>query len=199
MGFSSLEAIIIVLVSFLFFILETIGLNIEILGFNISNVYLFSYNNWDVGINIGGGIIPIALSIYLHIKKKLDWRKLSISILVVAIFTYFITYTDPIRGIVANVPLAFVPALIASLLSILLVYNDFKKAAPFAYISGTIGVLIGADFFHLYELLNYPIEIKTNAIIGGAIILDMIFITGIVAVLIDGILMFRQRQKEGIE
>lgn len=199
MGFSSSEAVLIVLVSFLFFILELLGLSIVIFGFDISNIYLFSYNNWNVGINIGGGIIPIVISIYLYFKKNLDWKKISIAIIVVAIFTYLITYADPTKGIVAKIPLAFVPALIASILSIILLYKDFKKAAPFAYISGTIGVLIGADFFHLYELLNHPIEMTTNAVIGGGIILDMVFITGIIAVIVDGIIMFRQRKNQGIE
>jgi len=198
-GFSSSEAVLIVLASLLFFILELLGLSIVIFGFDISNIYLFSYNNWNVGINIGGGIIPIVISIYLYFKKNLDWKKISIAIIVVAIFTYLITYVDPTKGIVAKIPLAFVPALIASILSVILLYKDFKKAAPFAYISGTIGVLVGADFFHLYELLNHPIEMTTNAVIGGGIILDMIFLTGIIAVIVDGIIMFRQRKNQGIE
>ena len=53
MGFASIEAIIIVFVSFLF------GFEIIILDFNISNIYLFSHGNWRLGINMGGAIIPI--------------------------------------------------------------------------------------------------------------------------------------------
>ena len=199
MGFSSIEASIIVLISFLFFLVELINLNIVIIGFNISNIYLFSYNNWDVGVNMGGGIIPIILSIYLYFKKNLDLKKMLIGIFAVSIVTYLVTYVDPSKGIVATVPLAFVPALFASMISIFFLYKDFKKAAPFAYVSGTIGVLIGADFFHLYELLNHSIDVKTNSVIGGGNVLDMIFITGIIAVIVDGILMYRQRKIEKID
>jgi len=193
MGFTTFEAIVIVFVSFIF------QFDIQILGIYISNIYLLTYNNWDLGINIGGAIIPIILSIYLYFKKKLDIKKLSISIAIVSIVTYLITYPDPARGIVAKLPFAFLPAIVASVISAVFLYKDFKKAAPFAYISGTMGVIIGADVFHLIELLSYPIDSSVDAIIGGANVFDMIFITGIIAVVVDGALMFKQRMEEGID
>ena len=189
MGFSSLEAVIIVFVSFLF------GFEIIIFGFNISNIYLFSYENWRVGINMGGAIIPILLSIYLTIKKKIPIKKILIGILIVAIIAFFVTRPVAERGIIASFPYWLLPAFFASLVSVILLWKDFIKAAPFAYISGTIGVLIGADFFHLPELLSYSTEKVTNAVIGGADVFDIIFITGIIAVILDSVIMFRQRPK----
>lgn len=192
MGFSSIEAVIIVFVSFLF------GFEIILFGVNISNIYLFSYGNWRLYVNMGGAIIPILLSIYLTIKKKLSLKKIFLGIIVVAIVAFFVTRPVENRGIVAVIPYAFLPAFFASLVSIFLSWKDFIKAAPLAYISGTIGVLIGADFLHLWELLNMSISSPTNATIGGADVFDMIFITGIIAVVVDGIIMFRQRSKAGI-
>lgn len=189
MGFTSLEAVIIVFVSFLF------GFEIIIFGFNISNIYLFSYDNWRVGINMGGAIIPILLSFYLTIKKKIPLKKIFIGILIVAIIAFFVTRPVAERGIIASFPYWLLPALFASIVSVILLWKNFIKAAPLAYISGTIGVLIGADFFHLPELLSYSTEKVTNAIIGGADVFDMIFITGIIAVILDGVIMFRQRPK----
>ena len=191
MGFSSVEAIIIVFVSFLF------GFNIIIFGFNISNIYLFSYQNWIVGINIGGAIIPIVLSIYLTLKKNISLKKIFFGMLVVTIITFFVTNPDPEKGIVSSFPYWLLPAVFASLTSVFLLWKDFRKAAPLAYISGTIGVLIGADFLHLPELLIYPVKATTHAVIGGANVYDMIYITGILAVILDGIIMYRQRSKEG--
>jgi uncharacterized membrane protein len=189
MGFTSLEAVIIVFVSFLF------GFEIIIFGFNISNIYLFSYDNWRVGINMGGAIIPILLSFYLTIKKKIPLKKIFIGILIVAIIAFFVTRPVAERGIIASFPYWLLPALFASIISVILLWKNFIKAAPLAYISGTIGVLIGADFFHLPELLSYSTEKVTNAIIGGADVFDMIFITGIIAVILDGVIMFHQRPK----
>ena len=50
-------------------------------------------------------------------------------------------------------------------------------------------------FLHLPELLGYTVDKVTPAIIGGAVVFDMIFITGILAVLLDGAIMFRQSSK----
>ena len=192
MGFTSLEAIIIVFVSFLF------GFEIIIFGFNISNIYLFSHENWRLWINMGGAIIPILLSIYLTVKKKIPLKKIGIGILIVTIIAFFVTRPVAGKGIVATFPFWLLPAFFASLTSVFLLWKDFIKAAPLAYISGTIGVLIGADFLHLPELLGYSVKEVTPAVIGGAVVFDMIFITGILAVILDGFIMFRQRSKEGV-
>jgi len=192
MGFNSFEAIIIVFVSFIF------DFDILIMGFNISNIYLFSYGNWLVGINMGGAIIPILLSVYLALNKKLPFKKLGIGIIIVTIFAYLVTYPDPSKGIVAKLPVGLLPAFVASVLSVIFLYKDFRKAAPFAYISGTLGVLIGADFLHIGELLSYQIDKPINAIIGGANVFDMVYISGIVAVILDGIILFKQRKNKGI-
>jgi len=81
MGFTSIEAIIIVFVSLLF------GFEIIILDFNISNIYLFSHGNWRIGINMGGAIIPILLSVYLIIKKKISLKNVLFGIIVVSIIS----------------------------------------------------------------------------------------------------------------
>jgi uncharacterized membrane protein len=192
MGFSSVEAFIIIIVSFLF------GFDIIILGFNLSNIYLFPYGNWNLWINMGGAIIPILLSIYLIINKKIPLKNIAIGIIIVTIISFLVTHPVENKGIVAAIPYAFLPAVFASITSVILSWKDFIKAAPLAYISGTIGVLIGADFLHLWELLNIQINDKINAVIGGADVFDMIFITGIIAVVLDGLIMFRQRKNAGI-
>ena len=192
MGFSSIEAVIIVFVSFIF------GFEIIVFDYNISNIYLCSYGNWDIWVNMGGAVIPILLSIYLIFKKKISLKKILIGIIVVTIVAFLVTRPVASKGIVASVPYAFLPALFASLTSMVLLWKDFKKAAPLAYISGTLGVLIGADFLHIWQLVNISTGSQTNAVIGGADVFDMIFITGVIAVVLDGLIMFRQRSKEGI-
>lgn len=192
MGFSSIEAIIIVFVSFLF------GFDIIVLGFNISNIYLFSHGDWRIGINMGGAIIPILLSVYLIIKKKIPLKNVLVGIIIVSIIAFLVTSPDPKKGIVSNFPYWLFPATFASFSSAFLSWKNFHKAAPLAYISGTIGVLIGADFLHLSELLSYSPEKVMSAVIGGAVVFDMIFITGILAVILDGLIMFRQKSREGV-
>ncbi|KYK33462.1 MAG: hypothetical protein AYK22_06615 [Thermoplasmatales archaeon SG8-52-3] len=192
MGFTTIEAIIIVFISFLF------GFEIIISGFNISNIYLFSYEKWNVAINMGGAVIPILLSIYLTIKKKLPLWKILIGISIVTIISYFVTQPVPEKGIIALFPYWLLPGFFASFASIFLSWKNFNKAAPIAYISGTIGVLIGADFLHIWELLNFEINSPRSAVLGGAVVFDMIFITGIIAVILDSLIMYQKRKKPGI-
>lgn len=190
MGFSKFEAIVIILVSFLF------EFEILIFGVNISDIHLFTYQNWNVGINMGGAVIPVLISVYLIWKKKLNMKKVGLGILVVTVVTFFVTRPDPSSGIVSSFPYWLLPAVFASFTSVFLLWKKFTKAAPFAYICGTFGVLIGADFFHLPQLLSYPSSTTINAVIGGANVMDMIFITGILAVILDGIILQSQRSKQ---
>ena len=191
MGFTSFEAIIIVFISFIL----GAGILDEYTGFSFANIHLITYNNWHIGINTGGAVIPIILSIYLYIKNKLEMKKVLVGIMIVAVITYFVTFPDPQKGIVSRFPFWLLPVFFASLASIILLWYDKRKAAPFAYISGTIGVLIGADVFQLFSLLQLELPSAKNAIIGGTDIFDMVFITGILAVIVDGLLIYQEKLK----
>jgi hypothetical protein len=188
LGFSYLESILIVVVSFLF------TFPIIVFGYDLSNISIFSYNNWIIGINTGGALIPILISIYLIARRNIPLLKVGVGISMVTIITFFVTKPVPSQGIVSNFPYWLLPGIIACISSVFLLRKDFVKGAPLAYASGTIGVLIGADFLHLYELLSYePTKLGTMAVIGGAVLFDMIFITGILSVIIYGVVMYRYK------
>lgn len=188
LGFSGLESTIIIIVSFVF------TFPIILFGYDISNVALFRYNNWIVGINTGGALIPIILSFYLISKRKISYKQVLIATIVVTIVTFLVTRPEPAKGIIAEFPWWLLPAVFACISSIILFKKNFAKGATLAYSSSTFGVLIGADFLHLPELLdNTPKQLGTMATIGGAVVFDLIFLTGIFAVLLYGIIMFKYR------
>ena len=194
MGFSSLEAIVIVFVSFLL----GAGVIDRYIGISFSNIPLFTYHEyWMVGINVGGAVIPILLSIYLSLKNRLKPIRVFLGIGIVTLVTYLVTYPDPEKGIVSTFPLWILPIVIASLVSIFFYWKEKRKAALLAYVIGTLGVLIGADGFHLMSLLQNEVQTTRNAVIGGANVFDMVFITGILAVFLDGLLIFQQKRKKG--
>jgi len=193
MGFSSLEALIIVFMSFLF----GSGIIDEYMGISFSNIPLFRYHtNWIVGINVGGAVIPILLSIYLILMNRLKPVMVLLGIGIVALVTFFVTYPDPEKGIVSMFPYWILPIVVASFVSVIVSWRGKKKAAPFAYTIGTLGVLIGADGFHLMSLLQHETETTRIAVIGGASVFDMVFITGILAVIVDGLLIIQQKRKK---
>jgi len=130
-----------------------------------------------LAVNVGGAVIPVILSIYLLIRWQL-WLEGALGTAAVAVVCYWLS--SPVPGVGIAVPL-FVPAVAATLAALTL---SRKHAAPLAYISGSLGALIGADLMNFDKLseLNAPI-----ASIGGAGTFDGIFLTGIVAVLIASI------------
>ncbi len=188
LGFSKFESVLIVVVSFLFMF------PIAIFGFDISNIPILTYNGWILGINTGGAIIPVVISAYLYFKRNLSIKNVFIGTLVVTIVTFFVSCPVPSKGIVSEFPYWLIPCIVACLSSIILFRKNFSKGASQAYISSTFGVLIGADFLHLPELLSYtPGKIGTTATIGGAVLFDLIFITGILAVILYGAVMFKYK------
>lgn len=159
--------------------------------FSEVNIPLFYYHNWDIRINVGGAVLPVIISIYLIFSRKIAWRSI-VGIPIVAYVAYAVTDVGS-EGISAIFPYWLLPPMAASFYSLLVGYKSKKKAASIAYISGTIGVLIGADLLHLEKLLSKNIPRYTMASIGGAAILDMVFLTGIIAVLIDAILYGKEK------
>ena len=127
-----------------------------------------------IALNVGGGLIPVLLSLYLWVKNGLFLAPLLGTILL-----SYVCYrlARPVPGVGIAVPF-LIPPLVAALFAILAAPH---KAPAVAYISGTLGTLIGADLLHLRDIprLRTPV-----ASIGGAGTFDGIFLTGIVAVLL---------------
>ncbi len=127
-----------------------------------------------VAVNVGGALIPTALSIYLLAKNSL-WFP---GIMTTAIVTAAVhAMAEPVRGVGIAVPI-FVPPIVAAVTALVFARH---RAAAVAYAGGSLGTLIGADLLNLSAVrgLGAPF-----ASIGGAGTFDGIFITGIVAVLL---------------
>ncbi|WP_246167921.1 DUF1614 domain-containing protein [Thermosulfurimonas marina] len=127
-----------------------------------------------IALNVGGGLIPVLLSLYLWIKNGLFLSPVVGTALVAAVA---FRLARPVPGVGIAVPF-LIPPIVAALFAVLF---SPQKAPAVAYISGTLGTLIGADLLHLRDIprLRTPV-----ASIGGAGTFDGIFLTGIVAVLL---------------
>jgi uncharacterized membrane protein len=138
-----------------------------------------------IAVNVGGAVIPTAMSLYLLGKLDL-WGKGAIAIIAVAFIIHWLA--NPVPGLGIAVPV-FVPAITTAIISLLL---SRELAGPLAYIAGGLGTLIGADLTNLDKVrgLGAPV-----ASIGGAGTFDGIFLTGIIAVLLASIFV-RPRQAQ---
>jgi len=128
-----------------------------------------------IAINAGGGLIPLAFSLYLLSHNPVPVYQALLGIAAVATISYALS--RPIPGLGIGMPV-FVAPISAALIAVLL---NPQQSAPLAYISGTLGVLCGADILRLKDIRHMGTPI---AAIGGAGTFDGIFITGIVAVLL---------------
>jgi uncharacterized membrane protein len=130
-----------------------------------------------IAVNVGGAVIPVLMSLYLLIRYRLWILGFAATACVAAVCH---ALAHPVPGVGIALPV-IVPALATAAVALLLSY---RQAAPLAYISGSLGTLIGADLLNLDKLqgLGAPI-----ASIGGAGTFDGIFLTGIVAVLMASI------------
>jgi len=130
-----------------------------------------------VAVNVGGAVIPTMMSIYLLIKREL-WAKGLVATAIVALVIHWMV--NPVPGLGIAVPV-FMPVLVTAIVAVIL---SREESAPLAYISGSLGTLIGADLTNLDKVrgLGAPV-----ASIGGAGTFDGIFLTGILAVLLASI------------
>ena len=202
--------VVVLLVYFLYIstisrVLETIGFTaseastviLVALFFGWISIPIFPYNDWWIGMSIGGAIIPLIICARLLRSGRAGLAESVIGIVIVAYVTYFVTRAEEGVGIVADVPWAFAPALAAGLYGMSTFWTSMAKAAPLAYVSGVLGTLIGADVFRLGEALAFePPEEGVGVLsIGGANIFDMVYLTGIIAVVI-AILVFRAKRRQ---
>lgn len=152
-------------------------------------------NGWVLGVNVGGALVPIFVTFVLLRRIPELWREALPGVTIVAIVAYLTTSATP-EGIVSPFPLWLLPAAAAAVVSVTAFWHDEGHSAPLAYIAGTLGGLVGADFLRLPEVLALaPPESGVVAAIGGAAVFDMIFLTGILAVTMDTLL-FHFRRKE---
>ncbi|HEX7575589.1 MAG TPA: DUF1614 domain-containing protein [Candidatus Methanoperedens sp.] len=126
-----------------------------------------------IAINLGGCVIPVLISVFLiPMVNPID---VLIGVFIMTVFIHMMA--RPVKGIGIAVP-ALLPPIMAAFLALMI---SPQNAAMLAYISGTLGSLIGADLLNLKKIpsLGTPL-----ASIGGAGTFDGIFLTGIISVLL---------------
>jgi uncharacterized membrane protein len=130
-----------------------------------------------LAVNVGGAVVPALISAYLLVKTGVF-----LPALLATAATTFITHraARPVRGVGIALPFFLAP-FAAALLALAV---DAVHAPVVAYISGTLGTLIGADILNIKKIgrLGAPV-----ASIGGAGTFDGIFLTGILAVALSAL------------
>ncbi|AEB09235.1 DUF1614 domain-containing protein [Desulfobacca acetoxidans] len=129
-----------------------------------------------LAINLGGALMPLLISVYLLYKMSDIIPAFAATLIVTVVVSRL---ARPIRGVGIGIP-ALIPPLVAALAAYLLAAPEYR--APVAYISGTLGTLIGADLLRLKDIRNMGAPVAS---IGGAGTFDGVFLSGVIAVLLS--------------
>ena len=133
-----------------------------------------------IAINVGGALVPLSIALY-EVFRMIYLGQFSLlfntllAVIIAALFSHAVA--RPVRGLGIAMPM-FLPPLMAVLLGWLLGGSNPNAVA---YISGTLGVLIGADLMNWNKIKNLGAPMVS---IGGAGTFDGIFLAGIIAVLL---------------
>jgi uncharacterized membrane protein len=136
-------------------------------------IRLPAYREQVIAVNLGGAILPIALSLYL--LRYVPLPLVLSATLITTTAAYLLS--KPVRGVGVVMP-AFVPPLIAALTAVIL---SREYAPQIAYISGVMGTLIGADLLRVPQLRRLEAPFLS---IGGAGVFDGIYLVGLISVLL---------------
>jgi uncharacterized membrane protein len=128
-----------------------------------------------IAVNVGGAVIPLGVSAFLVLRSDVPLVNLLIAIIIVSAVCYHFARPIPRLGI--SIPL-FIPPIVSAVVAMVLSHT---YAPIIAYVSGVLGVLIGADLLNLPQIENLGAPMAS---IGGAGTFDGIFLTGIISVLL---------------
>ncbi len=133
-----------------------------------------------VAVNVGGALVPSGIALYellrmLYLGQFALLFNTLFAVLIAALFSHAVA--RPVPGLGIAMPMFFPP-----LLAVLLGWA-FGGSNPnaVAYVSGTLGVLIGADLMNWNRIKHLGAPMVS---IGGAGTFDGVFLAGIIAVLL---------------
>lgn len=126
-----------------------------------------------IAINMGGAVIPVLMSGFLFTMVSII--EVLIGIIVVAVIIHKIA--KPVKGSGIAIHALFPPVLAAAVALMISPHN----APIIAYISGTLGCLIGIDILNFKKIPDLGVPVVS---VGGAGTFDAIFLTGIISVLL---------------
>ena len=133
-----------------------------------------------IAVNLGGALIPIAVSMYLLFKFPDIIPFAALGVLVVSFISHLVS--KPVKGVGIVSP-ALISPIAAAIFSIAISVEFLIANETFvlAYVCGVLGTLIGADISNLGKIKRIGAPIAS---IGGAGTFDGVFLSGIIAVLL---------------
>lgn len=203
-GFTPWEATVIIFISPLAFVLlPTItvfmngALGIGLGPFFLGIIQVADSDTIAIGFNVAGALIPVIISA----RVILDGRSpIGVSLPGIALVSVLaFVFSEPIQSVgilILDVKTTVIAASAYGAVMGVAIWRRHRclHVGPLSYVAGVFGILIGADFLHLPEVLTWPGGTGQVASIGGAGVFDAIFIVGLLAVVLDATVYYVARQ-----
>jgi uncharacterized membrane protein len=135
-----------------------------------------------VAVNVGGCLIPLALCVYFLLDLPIT--QTLIAIIAVTVACYILA--RPITHVGIAVPM-FVPVVvtIVTAWAVCTLLGGMSDLPRISFTAGVVGTIVGADIFHLRDIGDVVARVVS---IGGAGTFDGIFLTGVLATLLSGLI-----------
>ncbi|ATZ61521.2 MAG: DUF1614 domain-containing protein [Methanosarcinales archaeon Met12] len=161
----------------------------------IPDIPIYWYENTILSINVAGFLIPVIISAKMIKSGRAPFMECLVGVAVVAVIAYQLSEFIAGKGVlISNI---YLPSFVAAIIGVVLSKKVWNRVGPISYVSGSMGILVGADVVRLNEILAYQSPTLTVLSIGGAGIFDAIFIAGIIAVTLGILTMPLARMTEG--
>lgn len=137
-----------------------------------------TYATTLLAINVGGAVIPTALSLVLTVLLSKFWTYLLVDILLTVLVSRLFSRVVRGVGVVMN---PFVAPFFSVMFSFIL-FSRFPLLVPVTgYISSVLGTLVGADLLNLNKVLEASPQVVS---IGGMGSFDGIFLSGLLSIIL---------------
>src|SRR5262245_25818747 len=130
-----------------------------------------------IAVNVGGALVPVAVSAYLVVHDHLGVTAL-LAVATVTLVARLLA--RPVPGVGVVLP-GLVPPLAAAAVALVL---GGAQVPAVAYVAGVVGTLVGADLLNLHRISRMGAPLAS---IGGAGTFDGVLLSGVMAVLIAGL------------
>jgi uncharacterized membrane protein len=132
-----------------------------------------------IAINLGGGLIPLAVALYELLRISARGPNALLAALMAIAINVIVCYliARPVPNVGITMP-SLVPGIVAALTAFIFLP---AFAAPVAFAAGVLGPLVGADLLHLRDIQKITTGVAS---IGGAGTFDGIVISGLIATLL---------------
>lgn len=136
-----------------------------------------------IGFDLAGFFIPFFISLRMMFDRRSPFLASLLGILIIAVISYLSSHYVLGEGVVIENIYAI--AIAASIVAIALSKRYWAAVGPIAYVSGSLGVLLGADLIRISNIMAFQPKGFAFASVGGAGVFDAIFLVGVLAVIID--------------